>query len=261
VRETGNRAESARDAGPGTGHLMPTPPAPESTDWLIADLVEGTAIRRRLDEGHVRTLVAVLEHCPPILVTADGAIVDGRHRVEAARRAGWVRIPATVLPDTNPGAAVLAAMAANAAHGLPLTRSERRNGVRAVLDARPDLSDRAVAQACGVARTVVADVRAEVSRSGGRDDHLNTRAGADGKQYPVDGPRGRAVVEALVRVEPGLTTRRLSELANVSVGSAHGHRRRVLAQLDTEGWIVRWIRRFKARRLLRAARRQGLLTG
>lgn len=226
---------------------MPTPPAPEPTYWPIANLTAGVTIRHSLHEGHVRNLVAVLEHCPPILVTPDGVIVDGQHRVEAARRAGWVRIPATALPDTGPGAEVLAAMAANAAHGLPLTRSERRAGVRAVLETRPDLSDRAVAQACGVARTVVADVRAEISCSGGRDDHLNARTGADGKRYgPIDQSIRRRI-EAMVLLFPEASVRRIARTCGVSVGTVQTHRVRALERARSQGPLLRRVRRMWAR--------------
>lgn len=236
---------------------MLSPSAPEATYWLIDALLDGVPVRRTLDDEHIRRLAEVLEHCPAILVTADGTIVDGRHRLAAARRIGWVRIPAIVLSDGQPGAELLAAMAANSSHGLPLSRRERRAGVRALLELRPDLSNRAVAQECGVARTVVADVRTELARSGGRSDHLNARTGSDGKQYPVDGQRGRAVVEALVRVDRDLSVRELAELAGVSVGAAHAQRRRVLSQLEDERWLVRWFRLLRARWLLRSMRRRG----
>lgn len=242
---------SALSTVAGTGSSVETPRIQEPSYRLIEDLVEGIAVRHRLDAGHVEMLAGVLEHCPPILVTDSGTIVDGRHRLAAARRAGWVRIPTVVLEDDAPGAELLAALAGNASHGLPLTREERRAGVRTVLAVRPELSDRSVAQTCGVARSVVAAVRTELYSSGGRDHHLNARAGRDGKRYPVDPRRGREIVEAIVRVDPTMGVRSLASLAGVSVGAAHERRRRVLSQVAAERWVIRWLRRLRARWVLR----------
>lgn len=229
---------------------MQSTPAERPTYWMIEALSDGVVVRRGLDDGHVRRLVAVLEHCPPILITEAGEIIDGRHRVEAARRSGWVRVPALILHDEQPAAELLAAMAANASHGLPLSRQERRAGVRAVLHRRPDLSDRAIAQTCGVARSVVAAVRAEARGSGGGDDHLNARTGADGKRYRTIDWKTRSLLEATVLLHPQRSVRQLAATGSVSIGTAQAHRSRVLTRTQQEGVLKGWGRKLWARWIL-----------
>lgn len=41
--------------------------------------------------------------CIPVLVTADGEVVDGDLRVKAARRMGWTEIPVLVCEGWTPG--------------------------------------------------------------------------------------------------------------------------------------------------------------
>ena len=48
-----------------------------------------------LNDEHVQRLVALSGHWPPVLVNcADGLVIDGAHRVEAARILGLDRVEA-----------------------------------------------------------------------------------------------------------------------------------------------------------------------
>ena len=209
-------------------------------------------VRRVLDPEHVERLTEVLDRCPPILVSEDGAIIDGEHRVAAARRLGVSEVPAIVLPvGSVAGAELVLAIEANTSHGLPLSREERRAAVAAVLEVRPAMSDREIARVCGVGRGLVATIRAATSCSGGSDGHLNGRIGGDGKRYGTAPSDWRAHLEALVRVDPTMSVRALALRTGASVGAVQTLRRKVLEQLDAEAFVLRWWRRLRARCALR----------
>lgn len=234
---------------------MTTDAHPQEPSPVQRVAVEGlrrrVTIRERLDHAHVRRLAGILDRCPPIVVTPDGAIIDGEHRVEAARLRGRQSIPAIVVRLSSATAALIAAVEANALHGLPLTRDERRAALDALLAADPRVSDRRLAVACGVSRRVVEAARAEAC-SGGAESHLNSRVGADGKQYPAARRRAwRQELEARLRLEPGRSVRDLAGQVGMSVGSVHPVHRAVRARIARERRFVRWIKRLRARWLLR----------
>jgi ParB-like chromosome segregation protein Spo0J len=205
-------------------------------------------LRRALDPDHIERLCEVLDWCPPIIITSDGAIVDGEHRVAAALILGRTEIPAVILADPQcAGADLIRSIEANVRHGLPLTRDERRSAVEAVLGVRPDLADRAIAQICGVSRSTVKTKRAEAACSGGLNDHLNTRVGSDGKRYGAAPTTWRPHLEALLRIDPKMTVRTLAERTGASVGAVHARRQEVLARLASERRLIRSWRRLRAR--------------
>lgn len=242
----------------GAASFSNQPPLASEPRLVAVDLVDATSVvRDTIDKRHVARLAEVLERCPPIAVAADGALVDGAHRLEAARRRGWETIPAVVLATSSRVELVLAAARANCRHGLPLTRAERQAIVAELLVLQDDLSDRAIAEACGVARSAVAAVRAKVQAcSGGRSGHLNSRVGVDGKHYPI-GPRDIGpLAAAIVRLDPTITVRTLASRLGVSTGTAHRHRAEALAHIDRERWLARAIRRMLARWFLWRRRRR-----
>ncbi len=107
---------------------------------------------------------------PPVDVMFDGTnywLTDGFHRLAAARRAGREEIEARVSSGDR-RSAILAAVGANQAHGLRRTNDDKRRAVRALLSDEEWVrwSDRAIAEACGVAHTFVSVVRKELSGNG-----------------------------------------------------------------------------------------------
>src|SRR5258708_35208600 len=78
-----------------------------------------------LNEDHVAALAEVGEGWPPIIVTEDGMVIDGHHRVAAARLLGWDRIPALVFRGSRADAYVEAGRS-NISHGMPVTLAEPR---------------------------------------------------------------------------------------------------------------------------------------
>ena len=91
---------------------------------------------------------------PPVTVIAN-RLVDGYHRVEAALRIGRTEIDAEVLPGDKT-AALLAALKANATHGLYRTNADKRRALEIAWNS-PELSvchdhltERKLAEMCGV---------------------------------------------------------------------------------------------------------------
>jgi hypothetical protein len=88
-------------------------------------------------------------------------LVDGWHRVEAARRLGYTKLHARVRPG-GWVEAVEAAAASNGRHGRARTNADKRKAVSILLDLPKwaEASDREIAKHCMVSHPFVADVRA-----------------------------------------------------------------------------------------------------
>ncbi len=125
----------------------------------VAALAAGPYLRAGgTSDAHVRLLADAASdtQLPPILVQDDGwRVIDGNHRLAAARLRGDHAIRARFVDCTDAEALVLA-MTANAAHGLPLSRADRVAGARRVLAAHPDWSDRALAGITGLSAKTIA---------------------------------------------------------------------------------------------------------
>jgi ParB-like chromosome segregation protein Spo0J len=153
--------------------------------------------RERLDQETVAEYAQAMEDgadLPPIVCYHDGStywLADGFHRYHAARKRGEKLLDAQVIKGSRDDARWHAA-GANTAHGLKRSPADKRRAVRLALELRPNLSDRAIAQHCGVHHETVADVRR--GASGGENRHLpaQPRVGLDGKTYPARRPEPRA---------------------------------------------------------------------
>lgn len=109
-----------------------------------------------LSEAHLRLLVeSGADVFPPLLVSpnADGTfdVLDGFHRLEAARRLSVAALPCLVSPEAGYGEAV----AANLRHGLPLSMADRKDAARWWADHEPDLSYREIGRRCGLSDKTV----------------------------------------------------------------------------------------------------------
>lgn len=84
-------------------------------------------VRKALDEDRVVQLALLIENgvvLPPIRITDDNQLIDGRHRVEAARLSGRSTIMATVEPRRDKGDLIADAFAANCGGSVPPTRAD-----------------------------------------------------------------------------------------------------------------------------------------
>lgn len=112
--------------------------------------------RQGLSEAHVR-LMAESDPAtwPPLLVAPEGngqyVLIDGFHRYEAATRLGLAQVTCIV----QDGAGYPDAVAANIAHGLPLSRDDRKDAARWWTDREPNLSYREIGRRVGLSDKTV----------------------------------------------------------------------------------------------------------
>lgn len=137
---------------------------------LVAD--EGYQPREGLSTKHVALLAASEpEEWPPLLVTPCNAggyyVIDGFHRLEAAKRLGLEELRCVV--DRQAG--IHEAFAANLKHGLPLTLEERREYACWLHQLDPSLSLRELGRRCGLSHHTVKDALERVE--GGQSAHTD----------------------------------------------------------------------------------------
>lgn len=161
---------------------------------------------------------------PPIrVVRVDGrlCVVDGWHRLRAYQSIGRHIVPVQIT-DGTAFEALLAAVSANATHGLQRTMADKRRAVRALLQ-HPEAacwSNRRIAAAAGVSHTFVAETR---QRYGIRPGEVLTEA----RMEVVDGELPAAWRACLRHRDPYWNTklrayRRAAsprELARLDLGS------------------------------------------
>jgi ParB-like chromosome segregation protein Spo0J len=177
-----------------------------------------------LDHEHVRLLAEVATPLPPITVHHPTMrVIDGMHRLAAARLNGQTYIDVTLFDGTRDEAFRLG-VAANVGHGLPLSLAERRAAAARIVESAPALSDRSVARTTGLSAATVAAIRVRVV-----DHESEARIGADGRSRPLTAMAGRIAASRFIERRPDASVREIAREAGISVGTAHDVRRRVLA--------------------------------
>jgi len=171
---------------------------------------------------HIRTLAETEEILPPIIVHRETRrVIDGMHRLWAARFRGDELIEAVFVDGSSADAFVLA-VELNRAHGLPLTMTERKSAAARILDSHPHWSDRKVARTTGLAASTIASFRSpSIAGTGER------RIGQDGRSRPSDGADGRQRAGALLAQNPNASVREVAKAARISVGTASNVRARL----------------------------------
>jgi ParB-like chromosome segregation protein Spo0J len=183
--------------------------------WLEIDRVQdGPSPRLHgLDEAHVVALAELEGRWPPIVVArADARVIDGHHRVAAARRIGHSRISAVLCDVEGPGGFV-EAVRRNIEHGLPLTMDDRREAARQVLRWEVDWSDRAIAAVCGLSPRTVGRLRAASDSSVSASDR---RVGRDGRIRLVRPESNRLRIAEAVRAHPDDSLRSIARRVGTS---------------------------------------------
>lgn len=97
----------------------------------------------------------------PVVVDETGAILDGHHRAEIATELG-IEYPRTVLPGLTEEQKIEQAIALNFGRR-QLSRGQRRDLIRKLIEAEPDASDRHLGRLLGVDHKTVGAVRRESS--------------------------------------------------------------------------------------------------
>jgi len=221
---------------PKTGTTRPGRPVVAGEAELPLDALHvGPSLRvEGLDARHVATLAELAGAWPPIVVRRDdGSVVDGQHRVAAARRLGLATLQVTWF-DGSAEDAFVEFVRCNVGHGLPLGLGERRSAASRILRSHPERSDRSVASVCGVSPKTIARLRGELARSGPR--HVPARrVGRDGRVRPVDPAELRARITEELERRPEASLRAIA----AAVGSSPETVRSVRGKLRTaEGGSV-----------------------
>ncbi len=192
---------------------------------LIERLRFGLSPRTQFcDARHVAALAEVIDEVPPIVVHASTLrVVDGVHRVHAARALGRATIRA-VLFDGNEADAHIEAVRSNVAHGKPLSLTEREAAAQRILELVPDWSDRRIAVVSGLSPKTVARLRDRATVDSAQS---RARVGRDGRFRPVDPSEVRRRVADVVRSEPDASTRSIATRTGASQATVRDVRQRL----------------------------------
>jgi ParB-like chromosome segregation protein Spo0J len=193
----------------------------------LAELRRAPSLRANgLDPEHVTRLSEIADRWPAIVVRrCDLTVIDGQHRVAAARKLGMTHVRAIFFDGSNDDAYV-EFVRRNVGHGLPLSLEERRAAVERIVQTHADHSDRSIAALCGVSPKTVARVRDELGARGMLAP-ATARVGRDGRARPIDaaGVRER-IIEELER-DPDASLRCIAKKVGASPETVRSVRNRL----------------------------------
>ncbi len=177
------------------------------------------------DVDHAQALTFRLDDCPPILVErSTSTVIDGVHRVLAARMLGRTTIAARFFEGTHEEA-FLEAVRSNIAHGKPLTLAEREAAAKKVLGMHSDWSDRLVGDICGLSDKTVGRLRKTTPDI----PQLSARVGRDGRHRPTDPQPLRNQIAAALREKPDANLQELAASLSTSPSTVRDVRKRLQA--------------------------------
>ncbi|PXX71721.1 ParB-like chromosome segregation protein Spo0J [Nocardia tenerifensis] len=207
-----------------------SPSVPEVVHIPLRDLAPPDSPRfGGTDPGHARVLAESAAPLPPILVSrCSMRIIDGAHRVLAARLCGYETIAAVYFEGDECDAFMLA-VKLNVAQGLPLTVAERKAAALRILRAHPRWSDRAVAAVVGLSDKTVGAVR---RRAAAEIPQSTDRVARNGVVHRLDTARGRLRAVELLSADPGATVRAVAHAADISEATVKDARRRLRQGVD-----------------------------
>ncbi len=139
------------------------------------------------DPDHVRVLGEAHKAWPPLkVVRQDGRylLVDGFHRLEAARNLGLETVPVEALQTPKDGDLRALAFSLNASHGKPLSLDDRRAFAERLLRDRPHLADREIGRRCGLSGNTVGAIRERLEESA-QIEQTSERVGRGGYRHTV----------------------------------------------------------------------------
>ena len=187
------------------------------------------------DKAHVQMLaeVATFGELPPILVQRNSLrVIDGMHRLEAAKARDEKFIRARVINCTDNDAYILA-VKANTLHGLPLSRADRVSSARRILDWHPDWSDRAIGIAYGPQREDRwPSIRRESADEIQPISPSASAATASGAPSPPNALEGRKRAAEYITARPEASLREVARETDVSLGTVQDVRARMRRGLD-----------------------------
>jgi hypothetical protein len=149
-------------------------------------------------------------------------IIDGFHRVRAAKRKGLHEI--SDILDGSLESAFIVAVEANVTHGLPLSIGDRRAAAATILQTHSDWSDRAIAAAStGLSAKTVSAIRCATAEN----PQSNKRVGKDGRVRPLNTSVGRQHAAQLLSSRPNASLREIAKAAGISTGTVRDVRERL----------------------------------
>lgn len=173
---------------------------------------------------HVQVLAAAQSQLPPIIVhRGTMRVIDGFHRLKAARLQGATKIAVRFF-DGDEAEAFVLAVKLNVTHGLPLALADRKRAAERIIASHLQWSDRKVASVTGISPGTVGDIRKRVVRD---PEPEGRRIGQDGRFRPVDGSVGRMVAGELLTENPDLSLRQVARAAGISPETARDVRNRL----------------------------------
>ena len=178
-----------------------------------------------VDEEHARRIAELPDPLPPILVCRSTmAVLDGRHRLRAARLRGEDTVEVEFFHG-DPDSGFLLAVRRNT-----LSTVDRKAAALRLVSTYPEWSDRRIAAAAGLSPKTIAAARANapVPRRG-------SRMGLDGRVRPLDRVTGRLRAAELLASAPGSSLREVAAAAGISIGTAKDVRERVRLGQDPVG--------------------------
>jgi hypothetical protein len=143
----------------------------------------GTQTRASISAATVTEYAACMRReakFPPIKVyrvNGEFWVVDGFHRLEAAKQCGFDTIEAEVFDGTRSDA-IRASLQANQTHGLRRSNADKRSAAKLGLNEFPNSSARDIADWCGVSHELVASIKRKQPES---------NYGSEGKTRGRDG--------------------------------------------------------------------------
>nr|ADE10220.1 transcriptional regulator [Actinoplanes liguriensis] len=179
------------------------------------------------DPRHTEVLAGFGAELPPIVVhRATMRVIDGAHRLSAARLRGDDRIRAVLFDGTEQEAYVLS-VKANVTHGLPLSAAERTRAAERIITMHPDWSDRMIAASSGLGARTVGGLRRRRAASGESPAGLRSRAGRDSRVRPAGSTAGRLKAVDYLQDRPDASLREIARHAGVSPSTARDVRDRL----------------------------------
>lgn len=158
-------------------------------------------------------LAELEDQLPPIIVHRPTMrVIDGMHRLRAARLRGAEKIEVRFFDGDEADAFVLAVQL-NVAHGLPLSLADRKAAADRIIDVYPRWSDRAIAGVTGLSGPTVAARRRRLTANNLQPD---TRIGMDGRARPVAPAQRRQAATRLLADNPGASLREVARQAGLS---------------------------------------------
>lgn len=195
---------------------------------LISEIRDADSPRSAgVDLAHARSLAQTEAELPPIVVHRKTMrVIDGMHRLTAARLRGEPEISAKLF-DGDDNEAFLLAVRLNVSHGMPLSLADRRAAAARIIRTYPRLSDRAIGFTAGLNAKTVGSLRREID-----GPPVAARIGRDGRVRPVNGAAGRQAAAELIAIHPDASLRRIAHDAGISVETARSVRTRLRAGED-----------------------------